>query len=143
VVLLLVAIAMTGLHLTGHAVIGLLAADVLGALALAAAGILLTPVIPSAQAAQPVLMLTYIPLIILSGSFGPIADLPHWLTTTMTYLPAQPLIDAVSRVLQHSGGALMSSHDLAVLAAWAVGGLLVSVRFFLWDPHRPRHAQQG
>ena len=143
VVLLLVAIAMTGLHLTGHAVIGLLAADVLGALALAAAGILLTPVIPSAQAAQPVLMLTYIPLIILSGSFGPIADLPHWLTTTMTYLPAQPLIDAVSRVLQHSSGALMSTHDLAVLAAWAVGDLLISVRFFLWDPHRPRHAQQG
>jgi ABC-2 type transport system permease protein len=90
-----------------------------------------------------VLMLTYIPLIILSGSFGPIAELPHWLTTTMTYLPAQPLIDTVSRVLQHGSGALMSTHDVAVLAAWAVGGLLVSVRFFRWDPHRPRHAQQG
>jgi hypothetical protein len=24
-----------------------------------------------------------------------------------------------------------------------VGGLLVSVRFFRWDPHRPRHAQQS
>jgi hypothetical protein len=28
-----------------------------------------------------------------------------------------------------------------VLAAWALGGLLVSVRFFQWDPHRPRHAR--
>ena len=31
--------------------------------------------------------------------------------------------------------------DLAVLAAWALGGLLLSVRFFQWDPHRPRHAR--
>jgi hypothetical protein len=31
--------------------------------------------------------------------------------------------------------------DLAVLAAWAAGGLLVSVRFFQWDPRRPRHAR--
>ena len=60
----------------------------------------------------------------------------------MTYLPAQPLIDAVSRVLQ-GGGTLMSAHDVAVLAGWAVGGLLVSMRFFQWDPHRPRHARQS
>jgi len=143
IVLILVAMSMTGLHLTGHAVIGLIADVVLGALALAAAGIALTPLIPSAQAAQPVLMLTYIPLIILSGSFGPLTQLPHWLTTTMTYLPAQPVIDAVSRVMEHGSGALMSAHDLAVLAAWAVGGLLISMRFFPWDPHRPRHAQKS
>ncbi len=142
-VLVLVAMAMTGLHLTGHAVAGLLAADVLGALALAAAGTAITAVIPGADAAQPVLMLTYIPLIILSGAFGPLTELPHWLTRTMTYLPAQPLIDAASRALQHSGGSLISAHDLAVLAAWAVGGLLISVRFFPWDPHRPGHAGAG
>ena len=56
----------------------------------------------------------------------------------MSYLPAQPMIDAVTRALQPS--ASMSGRDLAVLAAWAVGGLLLSVRFFRWDPTRPRHA---
>ena len=140
-VLIVVAIAMTGLHLTAHAVIGLLVADVLGALALAAAGIALTPLIPSAQAAQPVLMLVYFPLVILSGSFGLITNLPHWLTTAVTYLPAQPLINAVSGVLLHSSGALMSVHDLAVLAGWAIGGMLVSSWYFQWDPHRPVHAR--
>jgi ABC-2 type transport system permease protein len=140
-VLIVVAMAMTGLHLTAHAVIGLLVADVLGALALAAAGIALTPLIPSAQAAQPVLMLVYFPLVILSGSFGLITNLPHWLTTAMTYLPAQPLINAVSAVLLHSSGALMSGHDLAVLAGWAIGGMLVSFWYFQWDPHRPAHAR--
>jgi ABC-2 type transport system permease protein len=140
-VLIVVAMAMTGLHLTAHAVIGLLVADVLGALALAAAGIALTPLIPSAQAAQPVLMLVYFPLVILSGSFGLITNLPHWLTTAVTYLPAQPLINAVSGVLLHSSGALMSVHNLAVLAGWAIGGMLVSFWYFQWDPHRPAHAR--
>ena len=61
----------------------------------------------------------------------------------MSYLPAQPMIDAVTRVLEPSGGLRrgLPERDLAVLAAWAAGGLLVSVRFFRWDPHRPRHAR--
>jgi len=142
-VLVFVAMAMTGLHLTGHAVAGLLVADVLGALALTAAGIALTPVIPSAQAAQPVLMLVYFPLVVLSGSFGALTDLPHWLTTAMTYLPAQPLINAISGVMQNASGPLISAHHLAVLVGWAVGGLLISVWFFAWDPHRPRHARRA
>jgi len=142
-VLVFVAVAMTGVHLTGHAVAGLLAADVLGALALTATGIALTPLIPSAQAAQPVLMLVYFPLVVLSGSFGAITDLPHWLTTAMTYLPAQPLIDAISGVMQHASGPLMSAHDMVVLVGWAVGCLLISVWFFAWDPHRPAHARRA
>ena len=140
-VLVLVAVAMTGVHLTGHAVAGLLVADVLGALALAAAGTAITAIIPNTQSAQPVLMLIYIPLIVLSGAFGPIQSLPHWLNTAVTYLPAQPVIDAASRVLTHSSGTLIPGHDLAVLAGWVVGGLLVSFRFFAWDPHRPAHAR--
>jgi ABC-2 type transport system permease protein len=140
-VLVFVAMGMTGLHFSGHAIAGLLADDVLGALALAAVGIAITPLITSAQAAQPMLMLIYFPLVILSGEVGAITDLPHWLTTTMTYLPAQPLVDAISGVLH--GGALMSVHDLAVLAGWTVGALLVSYRFFQWDPHRPAHARHA
>jgi hypothetical protein len=57
----------------------------------------------------------------------------------MSYLPAQPMIDAVTRALQPT--ASQSGRDLAVLAAWALGGLVLSVRFFRWDPSRPRHAR--
>src|SRR5580704_5411177 len=139
-ILVLVAVGMTGVHLTAHAVVGLLVVDMLAALALAAAGTAVTAIIPSAQSAQPVLMLTYIPLVVLGGAFGAITSLPHWVNTAMSYLPVQPAIDAASRALQHSG-AIMSAHDLAVLAGWVVGGLLVSFRFFAWDPHRPGHAR--
>ena len=140
-ILVLVAVAITGVHPTAHAVLGLLVADALGALALAAAGTAITAIIPSIQSAQPVLMLAYIPLIILSGAFGAVSSLPHWLTIAVTYLPAQPVIDAASRAL--TGGTLMPGHDLAVLIGWIAGGLLVSFRFFAWNPHRPAHARPG
>jgi hypothetical protein len=57
----------------------------------------------------------------------------------MSYLPVQPMIDAVTRAL--GPAAALPGRDLAVLAAWAAGGLLLSVRFFAWDPRRPRHAR--
>jgi ABC-2 type transport system permease protein len=142
-ILLLVGVAMAGLHLTAGAIIGLLIAGTLGALALAAAGTAITPLITSAQGANPLLTLTYIPLIIFSGGFGGVSGLPSWLNTVMSYLPAQPMIDAATRALAGTGGGvhLMTGHDLAVLAGWAVGGLLVSMRFFQWDPHRAAHAR--
>ena len=138
-ILVLVGVAMAGLHLTGAGIAGLLVAATVGGLALAAAGTAVTALLPSAQGVNQLLALTYIPLIIFSGGFGGLSGLPHWLTTLVSYLPAQPMIDAVTRALEPA--ASMSGRDLAVLAAWAVGGLLLSVRFFKWDPHRPRHAR--
>src|SRR6266567_4219434 len=100
-----------------------------------------TPLLTSAQGANPLLTLTYLPLIIFSGGFGGLSGLPHWLSTVMSYLPAQPMIDAVNHALGHSAG--LPARDLALLAAWALGGLLVSVRYFRWEPHRPRHARSA
>lgn len=142
-ILVLVSVEMARLHLTAHAVIAMLAVATLGSLAFAAAGTAITVLISSAQSAQPVLMFTFIPLIFLSGAFGPISSLPHWLTTAVTYLPAQPVVDGVSQALLHSGGAVMPGRDLAVLAGWLAGGLLASFWFFRWDPHRPRHARRS
>jgi ABC-2 type transport system permease protein len=138
-ILVLVGVAMAGLHLTAGAIGGLLLAGSLGALALAAAAV--TPLLTSAEGANPLLTLTYLPLIIFSGGFGGLSGLPHWLNTLMSYLPAQPMIDAVTQALQPSAG--LSGRDLAVLGAWALGGLLLSVRFFRWDPTRPRHARSA
>ena len=86
-ILVLVGVAMAGLHLTAGAIGGLLLAGSLGALALAAAGTAVTPLLTSAQGANPLLTLTYLPLIIFSGGFGGLSGLPHWLNTLMSYLP--------------------------------------------------------
>jgi ABC-2 type transport system permease protein len=139
-ILVLVGVAMAGLHLTGAGVGCLLIISTVGGLALAAAGTAITPLLPSAQGANQLVALTYLPLIIFSGGFGTVNGLPHWLNTLMSYLPAQPLIDGVGRALLNG---TLSGRDLLVLAAWVVGALALSVRFFTWEPHRPRHARAG
>ncbi len=142
IILLVVGAVMADVHLSASAVIRLLVAATLGALTLAAAGTAVTTLATSVQSVGSVLLFTYMPLLIFSGGVGKLS-LPQWVNTLMSYFPVQPVVHDVSRALQpsSSGLALMSLRDLAVLAAWAAGCLLVSMRLFRWDPHRPRHAR--
>jgi ABC-2 type transport system permease protein len=131
------AVLLYGTHLTVSAALGALAAFVLGAFAWAAAATALSAVIPTVETAAPTFMLTYFPVIIISGIFGAISE-PHWLSTLARYLPAQPLVQAVGSALGHtSGHPLLPVRDLVVLAAWAAVGLAVAVATFQWEPHRP------
>jgi ABC-2 type transport system permease protein len=139
-ILVLLSVEMAKLHLSVHAVLAMLAAGTLGALALAAIGTAITALIPSSQSAQPVLFVIYLPLVFLSGSFGPAGNLPHWVSTAVTYLPVQPMIDALNRGLT-GGGAILPAHDFLVLIGWLAVGLVASLAFFRWDPSRPRHAR--
>jgi ABC-2 type transport system permease protein len=124
-------------HLTVSDVLGALVAFVLGAFAWAATATALTAVIPTIEAAAPTFMLTYFPVIVISGIFGSISE-PHWLSTFASYLPAQPLVHAVATALGHTAGhPFLSPRDLIVLAAWAFIGLAVAVATFRWEPHRP------
>ena len=124
-------------HLTVSDVLGALVAFVLGAFAWAATATALTAAIPTVEAAAPTFMLTYFPVIVISGIFGSISE-PHWLSTIASYLPAQPLVHAIATALGHTAGhPLLPARDLIVLGAWAVIGLAVAVATFRWEPHRP------
>ena len=124
-------------HLTASGALGALGVFVLGAFAWTACATSLTAVIPTLEAASPILMLTYFPVIIISGIFGSISE-PHWLSTIASYLPAQPLAHAVAAALGHTAGhALLPARDLVVLAVWTVAGLAGAVATFRWEPHRP------
>jgi ABC-2 type transport system permease protein len=136
--------ALYHVHVSTGAALSLLLIFILGALAWAAVGTAVTALVSTAQSAGPVLMLTYLPVILFSGGLGSVSSEPGWLATVARYLPAQPIIDSATRALQHGGTGLapVPGHDLAVLAAWAVAGVAGSVCFFRWDPVRPRHARQ-
>ena len=125
------------IHLTVSDGLGALVAFVLGAFAWAATATALTAGIPTAEAAAPTFMVTYFPVIVISGIFGSISE-PHWLSTIASYLPAQPLVHAIATALGHTAGhPLLPPRDLIVLGAWAVIGLAVAVATFRWEPHRP------
>lgn len=110
---------------------GLAAALVLGAAAWARIGTAASVLIPSVEAAWPLLGLTYLPMVVLAGGFGAVAQEPSWLATVVSYLPAEPVVDGVSRALAGLGA--FTAHDVAVLLLWGAAGLLVSQRWFRWD----------
>ncbi len=120
-----------GAHLRGAALPALAAALVLGAATWAAIGTAASALIPSVEAAWPLLGLTYLPLIVLSGGFGADSTQPGWLATVVGYLPAEPVVHSVARAMEGPGA--MTARDLAVLLVWGAAGLLVSQRWFRWD----------
>ncbi|MHB1444849.1 MAG: ABC transporter permease [Acidimicrobiales bacterium] len=127
-----------GTQLTVTAAFAIVAVLFLGAFAWAATATALTSVIPTVEAAFPTLIFIYFPVIIISGVLLTNLSEPHWLSAFATYLPAQPLIDAVTHAVRHpAGAAFLPVRDVIVLACWAIGGLLAAIFLFRWEPHRP------
>lgn len=137
-VTILAGVVFYNIHVGGAAAAETLLGLVLGALAWSATATALTGLVPAVQSAGQIFLLTYFPVAIISGVLGPASGLPHGLATLASYLPAEPLVDAVTRSLQHSAGApLLPGHDVVVLAAWALAGLVAAVGLFRWEPHQP------
>lgn len=135
---ILLAVVLYGLQLDARAWASIAIALLLGSAAWSAVGTAVTRLVPNAEAAWPILGLSYLPVIIISGAFGPIGE-PSWLASVVGYLPAQPIIHTTAVALKApAGGVLVSLHDVAVLAAWTVVGLATSVRVFRWEPQPPR-----
>jgi ABC-2 type transport system permease protein len=109
----------------------------LGAATWASVGTAVSVLIPTVEAAWPLLALTYLPLVVLSGAFGSVSREPAWLHEVVPYLPAQPVLDSTWRALL--GLVPFTPHDLAVELVWAAAGLLVAQRWFSWVP-RPSAA---
>src|SRR5690606_32445696 len=78
--------------------------------------------------------LIIIPLAFISGVFTQ-DDLPDWLERIASVFPLKPFVDALRDTFNpFETGAQFSWDDLAVMAAWGVGGALVALRFFSWEP---------
>jgi ABC-2 type transport system permease protein len=124
-------------HVTVNGALGALVVFALGGFAWAACATALTAVIPTIEAAAPTCMLTYFPIIIISGIFGAISE-PAWLSTIASYLPAQPLVHALATTLSSAPGTpWLPARDLLVLGVWAIIGLAIAITTFQWEPHRP------
>jgi ABC-2 type transport system permease protein len=138
-VTVLVGVALYHARLDAGSAVGLLVALGLASLAWTSVGTLVTAFVPTAESAQPLLSLSYFPVMLLSGVLGAIGGLPGWLAEVLRWLPGQPTIDAATRALHATGGSpSLPGRDLAVLCAWAVVALLASLRLFRWEPRAGR-----
>jgi ABC-2 type transport system permease protein len=110
-------------------------AAILGALAFCSAGYAVATFIRFADAAQPVVQITLLPLYFISGVFVPQSQIPDWLGTVAGIFPVRHLSAALLKAYDPATtGAGFSGTDLAVLAAWAVGGFVVALWRFSWNP---------
>lgn len=104
-----------------------------GSLALASLGYAVSTVISSAESAQPVALAITLPLSFISGVYIPSVQLPAALDDVAHAFPLQHLVAALSRgFLPGSTGVAWG--DLAILAAWGLGGLAVALTRFRWTP---------
>jgi ABC-2 type transport system permease protein len=104
---------------------------VLGVICFAALGVAFSHAIPNEDAAPAYTNAVFLPLIFISGVFYSTDDLPEALKVIAQALPLSHLIDGLSQ------GIVGGSNDVwsaaAVVAAWAVAGLFLAVRFFRWE----------
>jgi ABC-2 type transport system permease protein len=109
-------------------------AIVIGAAVFAALGTATASVIRSAEGSSAVVNFILLPMAFLSGSFGPTHKLGPFLQAVGDVLPLKYFIDLVNAVYLHGHGVWTQPEDLAVLAAWGVGGLVFTIYKFRWEP---------
>ena len=114
--------------------VSLAAALAVGAVAFAAIGFGAAALIRSAEGSSAGVNLVLLPMAFLSGSFGPTREYPDVLRAIGDVLPLKYLIDLVGRIYLDGRPFWTRPADLAVVAAWAVGGILVALRRFGWEP---------
>jgi ABC-2 type transport system permease protein len=116
----------------GMSLFQLLVMLVVGAGAFCALGLAVTAAIPNADAAQPVILGTVLPLCFLSGIFIPFSNsTPSWLVWIARIFPVRHF---ASGMMAGFTGTPFDWTDVLVVAAWGLAGLLLAVRFFRWQP---------
>jgi ABC-2 type transport system permease protein len=78
---------------------------------------------------MPLAQLTFLPISFISGIWFPLDGAPGWVTTTADIFPLKHIVDAFTGCfLAGTPSAGFAWGDLAVIAAWGVGGLIVATR---------------
>ena len=106
----------------------------IGAAVFSALGVAVTAFIPNADAAPAVVNGTILPLLFISDVFIPLNNPPQWLDIAGKIFPVRHLADAMISSFFALSGSGLHTDDLLVLGAWGIGGLIVGLRFFQWEP---------
>ena len=101
----------------------------LGAACLAALGLAAGSLVKTSEQAMPLAQLTFLPISFISGVWFPLDGAPSWVTTTADIFPLKHIVDAFTGCfLAGTPSAGFAWGDLAVIAAWGIGGLIVATR---------------
>ncbi len=117
----------------------LLAALLLGSIALCCLGVAATALVRNEDAAPAITNAIVLPLFFVSGVFIPSSQLPDGLRIVGEAFPVEPLVAALVDAFDPGSVALGPTlRHLGVLAAWGAVGLVVASRTFRTVPERDR-----
>jgi len=108
-----------------------------GAFAFSCIGFALTAIIPSEDAAPAVTNALLLPLYFISGVFIPDSEIPSGVLQVADVFPVRHFFEAFFTAWDpNTSGAGFEFGQLAIVAAWGALGLVLSLRFFRWEPRR-------
>jgi ABC-2 type transport system permease protein len=118
---------------TGITLLRFLVVVVVGATAFCALGLAITAVIPNTNASAPIINAVILPLEFLSGIFIAFGNnTPSWILWFARVFPVRHFVLGMQAGLL---GTAFSWTDVLIVAAWGLGGLLLAIRYFSWEPH--------
>jgi ABC-2 type transport system permease protein len=112
----------------------LILAVIVGSLIFAALGVATASLIHSREGASAVVNFILLPMAFLTGSFGPTRHYPSFLRAIGDVLPLKYFVDLMNAMYLQGHAIWTKPLDLGVLAVWGLGGLLVAVFKFRWEP---------
>lgn len=117
---------------SGMSLLRFLVMLIVGGMSFCALGFAITAAIPNVDAAAPTVQASMLPLLFLSGVFIPIGDnAATWVTWVARVFPVRHFADGM---LAGFLGTPFRWHDVLVVGAWGLGGLVVALRTFSWEP---------
>jgi ABC-2 type transport system permease protein len=122
-----------GVPIPGARLPALFVALAVGAFAFCCLAFAFTLAARSASALGSLAMGTMLVLFFISGNFFNVTN--HTMLTTARIFPVKHLNEAMLIAFNpHTAGSGIAWSDLAIIAAWGIGALLLSIRFFRWTP---------
>lgn len=106
---------------------------VIGTAAFSCIGIALTVIIPTQESAASIATGLILPLYFISGIFIPDQELSGAILGFANHFPIRPFFEAMLGSYL-PGGVGVDTGKLAVVGAWGLAGLVVSLRWFRWSP---------
>jgi ABC-2 type transport system permease protein len=138
VLMVAVGVALFGVQVVWRMLPAAVATLLLGAACFCALGMAVAALVPNGEAAPAVANFTILPVVFISDLFFPMDAAPAWLQALGSVFPVKHFALALEETFNPLvAGAGWRWDHLAVLAAWGLGGLLVAVRRFRWEPRTP------
>lgn len=104
----------------------------IGALAFGGIGLLLASRARTFEAISGLMNLTMVPMWVLSGVFFSSSNFPQAMQPIIRALPLTALVNALRAVILEGTTIAGVGHEIAVLAAWGVGGFGIALGLFRW-----------